>query len=92
MIGALKIATIAVIGGVKTPVNVNFLEGGGKCLKRLMSVSVRESVPPGSKYLWSTSYVPGTVLEPYKWNPHLLHLAGSSLPLSYQGSSSYMQS
>lgn len=54
------------IGGVKTPVNVNFLEGGGKCLKRLMSVSVRESVPPGSKYLWSTSYVPGTVLEPYK--------------------------
>ena len=25
-------------------------------------------------------------------NPHLLHLAGSSLPLSYQGSSSYMQS
>ena len=54
------------IGGVRTPVNVNSLEGGGKCLKRLMSVSVRELVRPGSKYLWSTSYVPGTVLEPYK--------------------------
>lgn len=39
-IGALKIATIAVIGGVKAPVNVNFLEGH-VCLKRLMSVSVR---------------------------------------------------
>lgn len=48
---------IAVIGGVKAPVNVNFLEGGGKCLKRLMSVSVR-SQASGSKYLWSTSYVP----------------------------------